>query len=682
MKKRNDNIRRNFVIALLSTAVAGSVLLCGCNQTGANSSNNNSTSATQTTKSDNSENNSDSSETTKTEASVVEFSQEDTDTSYNNSDSTSITLNGTTATASGDGVEINGSTITITAAGTYVVSGKLTDGNIVINAGKDDTVKLVLNNAEISSSQTSAIYASQCEKTIILLQDGTENSLSDGSSYVSESSSDDSSDTKSPNAALYVQDDLTILGNGSLTVTGNARNGITSKDTLRISGGNITVKAVNNGITGKDNLAVEGGTITVDAGGDGLRSTYSDTDDSEKGHISINNATITVTSGNDGIQAEKNLTINGGTITITSGGGAGETKQTGFGIGQNNSSDTDSESMKGIKAGENLVINGGTITIDSADDSLHCNGDMSINGGTISIKAGDDAVHSDNTLTIKDGVITALQAYEGLEGNIISISGGTLDITSSDDGINCAGGNDQSGFGGMDGNMHFGRMSDTTDTETVTTLSTNTAATAGSTETPSLTISGGTLYINAEGDSLDSNGDMTISGGTIVLNGTTSGGNGIIDHNGGCTVSGGTIIGAGTSDMLEMPDSSSTQSTAVILFDKAQSAGTLVYISDSSGNIIAAISPEKSFSCVVISSPSLKSGESYTVYTGGSSTGDSTHGYYSSAVVSNGTQYCSFTLSDTVTYVNSSGNTSYSGGMSGGMGDMGGMRGNHNQPMM
>lgn len=704
MSKRKYNIRKKFIIALLCTAVAGSMLLTGCNGTASDSSeaSDSSVSSSQNTESNNSGSTVSASEST---ASTVSFDTEDKDESYDESGSTKITLSGSSASVSGSGAEVNGTTITISKAGTYVISGTIDDGNIVIDAGKDDVVKLVLNNAEINSKTTSAIYASKCSKTILLLQDGTTNSVSDGSDYVtstdsddddtsstasttSESSDSDDSDSDSPNAAIYIKDDLTILGNGTLNVTGNANNGITSKDTLRITSGTINVTAAHHGINGKDNLAIENGKITVTATtGDGLRSTYSK-DNTEKGNVHIENGEITITCGKDGIQAERNLTINNGTITITAGGGAASSSSSnnsGFGFGGDGNSNSSTESIKGLKAGEDLTVNGGTVTVNSYDDSLHSNGDLTITGGTITVKSSDDGVHTDNILTIKNGTVTVEQSYEGLEGNIINISGGTIDVTASDDGINCSGGNDGSGFGGMDGNMQFGRgggmrgaSADTQDIQnnaniTLTAATTDNSSDNSSSETPALNISGGTVYVNAQGDGLDSNGDLTISGGTIVVNGTTSSGNGILDHDGTCIVTGGTLIGAGTSGMLEMPSDSSTQKTIAVLFDQSQSANTLVYITDSSGNVLAAMTPEKNYGCVIFSSAELKSGETYKVYVGGTATGDSTHGYYSKAVVANGTEYTSFTLGDdTVTYINASGITTYSGGMGGGRGNFNG----------
>ena len=720
MKGKKMNIRKIITVALFCAAITGNMLLAGCTE--------------------------DNTETTETSSassvasvvvseekveSTVSIEEEDTDASYSESDSTKITLSGKTASVEGEGAKADGGTITISKAGTYVLSGTLDDGQVVIEAGKNDTVKLILNNASITSSTAPAIYASKCEKTILVLEKGTTNTLADGKDYVkedttetsttSESSAteeDDSSDN--PNAAVYVKDDLTILGEGTLNVTGNAKNGITSKDVLRITSGTINVKAVHHGITGKDNLYIGGGTVTVEAeDGDGMRSTYSKTDDADKGHVYIEGGEINITCANDGIQAEKNLVINGGTITVKAGGGAPETitnnsndqgGRGGFMQNNNASSDTDTESTKGIKAGADLTIGGGTITIDSSDDGVHSNGNVTVTDGTITVKSGDDGVHADTNLVVKNGTVKIEKSYEGLEGENIDISGGTVDVTASDDGINCNGGHDSSGFGGMDGNMQFGhggRMQDgqnmptdqntanaqataaTTEKTEESSESTDTTQKSDNTQTGILSISGGTVYVNAQGDGVDSNGDLNISGGTVIINGTTNSGDGVLDHDGSCTFTGGTVIGAGTSGMLEMPSESSTQNTLAVLFDQTQTAGTLVYVTDSSGNVLAAMSPEKNFDCFILSSAELKNGQTYNVYVGGTATGDSVHGHYSKASVSGGTQYTSFTLSDSkVTYVNASGVTTYSGGMGGGMkggmrgGDMGNFNGTDNNAQM
>ncbi|MDD6489136.1 MAG: carbohydrate-binding domain-containing protein [Clostridia bacterium] len=681
--KPKSALRKRIVIALLCTSIIGTILLTGCNQQAVTSDKTSSAPSSVVTSSENSAQNSDNTNNTvhysESSNSTVAFEDDDLNLSYDENNATKIKLSSSSAEISGKGASVKDSTITISSAGTYIISGTADNCQIEINAGKNDVVKLVLDNASLTSKTAPAIYSSKAKKTIILLPDGTSSTLSDGKDYFTETSSDssDTSETDNssqPNAALYCQDDLTILGNGTLTVNGNAHNGITSKDILRITSGTINVNSKNHGITGKDNLAIEGGTLKITSGGDGIRSTYDKTDDSSKGHIFIENADINITSQNDGIQAEKNLIINSGTFNIKTGDGAesssakanSSTNNSGFHGFPNNTQISDSStsvSQKGLKSGSETTINNGTFTLDTYDDAIHTKGNITITGGTFDIKTGDDAVHADDTLLIKNGTVTISQSYEGLEATTVNITGGSVDIKASDDGINSAGGNDSSGFGGFGGRPQDKFMNqNSTDNQTET----------DDTKQSSMTISGGTIYVNADGDGIDSNNKILISGGTIVINGTTSGGNGIIDHDGDCEITGGTLIGSGTYDMLEMPESTSTQNSVAIMMTEKQKADTPVYIADSQGNILVLMSPQKDYSCIVFSSPQLKTGETYTVYVGGTASGESTNGYYTQTSIKDGTKYTEFTISEPVTYVNENGVTTYSG--------MGGGKGNR-QPM-
>ena len=723
MRRYKRVILRCIITAVLCAAVTGSMVLSGCSEK----------------KSENIELNASSLSADSSIGSVspvttnvsVNVDEEDINADYDKTASTVITLGGAGAEISGEGAAVNDGNVTISKAGTYVISGSLSDGSIIVEAGKNDIVKLVLENAEIKSSKAPAVYSSKSKKTIIILPEGTESTLSDGTSYI------DENDDSAPDAALFCKDDLTISGSGTLNVNGSAKNGITCKDILRITGGVINVTAANHGITGRDDLSVSGGVISVDAkGGDGLRSTYSDTDKSDLGHIIIENADITVNAANDGIQAEKSLTVKSGIINITTAGGSekapSSNSREGFG-GQfgrdqfrpSQSSQTESktgstsgsartetvtaqtssteESRKGLKAGTDIIINGGTITADCYDDAIHSNNSIAITDGVITLSSGDDGIHADSDIAITGGDLTIKRSYEGLEAMRIGISGGSIDVTASDDGVNAAGGNDSSGFGNFDNRMDFGgkrfrpdnfqpgqdgqtppstpeNFQPGQDGQTPPSTPENfqpgqdgqtthaaPAEQSGSSDTNSgsseITISGGTICISSGGDGLDSNSALNISGGTIILNGPTTGGNGIIDHDGSCSITGGLLIGAGTSDMLEMPDSGSTQKTAAITFSGAQTAGTLVYITDSSNNVIAAMSPEVNFSCILFSSQALDEGKTYKVYVGGTAEGDNTHGYYQKAAVSGGSEYCSFTVSGAVTYVNESG--VYEGGQGG-----------------
>ena len=467
--------------------------------------------------------------------------------------------------------------VTITDGGVYVLTGTLTDGRVLVNAPGAD-VTLVLRDADITCTDSSALYIYKAANVLVYLPDGTASTLTDGSSY-DDSDSFSSADDEEPNACLYAKSDLIIAGGGTLTVTGNANNGITSKDTLKIEGAAVNVKAANHGINGKDCLVLKQANVTVTSGGDALRATNDS--DSALGCILIGASVLTLTAGEDGIQAETTLTLFDTTGTITSGGGSSAAL----------AGDT---SAKGIKAGIDITVRSGSYTLDCADDGVHANGNVTISGGTFAITTGDDGVHADETVTITDGTLNIPKCYEGIEGQTIDISGGTIDIVSSDDGLNAAGGADQSGFGGR-GPDSFGGSSDCC-----------------------ITISGGAIRINASGDGIDSNGDLNVSGGEIYVSGPTSDGDSALDYDSTATVTGGTVVAAGYSGMAQNFGANSTQGSILLT---CQSASTeTIRVTDASGNVLAEFTPAKAYTCVVVSTPALTQGSTCTVTMGGQST--------------------------------------------------------------
>lgn len=580
---------------------------------------------------------------------TVDYDSEDLDSSASSSDTAYIKLEGDTITVDGSGATVDGTTVTITAAGTYNISGTLNDGQIVVNAADSDKVVLVLDGADITCSTSAPIYVLSADKVVITLAEGTENSVTDGTAYVFENAESDE-----PNAAIFSKDDLTINGDGSLTVNANYNNGIVSKDDLKITGGTVTVNAVNDGIKGKDSIAVKDGVITVNAGSDGLQA--NNDEDTEKGYIAIEGGTLAITSGLDGIQAETNLSVSDGTITIVSGGGSvNSSSGANWGRQQPGAVATDEstvESMKGLKAGVALTITGGVLTIDSADDALHSNDSVTVSGGEIAISSGDDGIHANTTLEISGGDLTISKSYEGIESATITINDGTIHITASDDGVNVAGGNDGSALNGRPGQNQF-------------TASGN----------YHLYINGGYIYIDAGGDGLDSNGPADMTGGVVLVNGPTNSGNGAMDYMSAFNVTGGLLVAVGSSGMAQAPSSTSTQYSVIHNFDSVQTAGTMIHIASADGEDILTFVPTKEYQSVVVSSPDLVNGATYTIYSGGSSTGTVTDGLYSDGSYTAGIEVTSFTISSIVTSSGAAG-----GGFGGGHGGGGRMGGGGAMP--
>lgn len=535
--------------------------------------------------------------------------EDDEDYSWDESEVISIVLNGSSITAEDDSVVIDGSTATIKSAGTYTISGSLSNGQIIVDTDDDETVRLILNGVNISCSTSSPIYITDADKTIIVLADNSENTLTDGTSYTFEDPEDDE-----PNATLFSKDDITIYGEGSLTIDANYNDAVSSKDGLIVKSGTITIDAVDDGIRGKDYLVVKGGTITIEAQGDGLKS--DNEDDTDKGYVLIEDGNINITSDYDAIDAATDVIVYGGEITIESGGGS-------------NGYVSSSESAKGIKAAVNIIIDDGTLTVNSADDAIHSNNSLAINGGTLQLSSGDDGAHSDTTLAIYGGEISVEESYEGIESANILINSGTIRIVSSDDGINAAGGSGTTNSSG-------GRPGQTT---------------TSSSGTYYFYLYGGYVFIDADGDGLDVNGTAVMTDGTFLINGPTSNSNGALDYTNSFTISDGLLIAAGSSSMAQAPGSSSEQYSVLITFRSTQSAGKLIHVESSDGTGILNYAPTKKFQSIAFSSPDLVKGTTYDIYIGGSSTGTETDGLYTDGTYTAGDNYTSFTVSSVVTKV-------------------------------
>ena len=509
------------------------------------------------------------------------------------SSAVAIALNGDAISADNAAVTVDGRVATITAAGTYTLSGALTDGQIVVDTEDEAVVTLVLNGVDISNSTTAPIAVMNAEAVIIVLADNSANNLTDASSYVFPNAAEDE-----PNAALFSNAGLTISGNGLLTVTGNYNDAISSDDGLTIAGGVITVSAVDDGLRGKEFLLIQGGTINVSAGGDGVKS--DNEDDATLGYIAIEGGAVNVVAQGDAIAAQTDVLITGGEFNLSAGGGSGAQIAA-------------DASGKGIKGLGNVLIDNGTFTIDAADDAIHSNGNITLNSGTFTLATGDDGLHADATLTINGGTITIPTSYEGLESAVITINSGDIDVTASDDGINVAGGAD--GSGGMAGPGRGGRGQG------------GPGAPGGETYTYTgsyyLYINGGTILVNAGGDGLDANGAIEMSGGLVVVNGPTEQINGALDYDGTFNLSGGTLIAVGSAGMAQAPSAGSTQSS-VLLGVGSQPAGTAIDIRNAAGESLVTFTPAKAYATVLFSSPDLAQGAEYTLYLGGSAYGSFT----------------------------------------------------------
>lgn len=600
------------LLSLVMTFVLITGLMTGCGNSNSNNGENESAEngSISNGTDDSSSNNADPVKVDFSQTDADMFTNRDYETDYEEKESILIQLNGDSATASSDSVQISGTTITITEDATHIISGTLNDGMIIVNAPDTAKLQLVFNSVEINSETSAALYVLEADKVFVTLAEGTENSLSNGGTF-------EAIDENNIDAALFSKQDITFNGTGSLTVTSPVGHGIVAKDDLVITGGTYTVTSSSHGLDANDSVRITGETIlTVDAGKDGIHA--ENTDDAEKGFVYISNGSIQIESEGDGISSGAYMQIENGTIDILAGGGSvNGTKSSSDGWGgfggarpgggnmsgdiASSTSTEDSESMKGLKAATGLLISNGTFTIDSADDSVHSNTSAIINNGTFEIASGDDAVHAEETLTITGGIIQITESYEGLEALDIDIQGGDIKLAASDDGLNAAGGTDASGTTGGRDAMFGGRGG---------------GAPGGmsSSSNGSIVISGGNLYINASGDGIDANGSLTISGGYTTVVGPTQGDTATLDYDISAVITGGTFIGTGASGMAQTFSDSEQGVVAVSV--GTQNAGTEIVLKDKDGNTLLTYTPELSFGVVILSSPDIISGETYTITVG------------------------------------------------------------------
>ena len=575
--------------------------------------------------------------TASSDVSTTEATVESTlisDSSYSESNSTAITFSDQTITVDGSGAAADGSILTITQPGTYILSGTLSEGQVRVETVDEADVQIVLDGATITNSTGAAIYVKSANSATITLAEGTTNTLSDGEIYTFEDSEDE------PDATLFSKSDLILNGTGTLVIDANYAHAIKGKDDVTIAEGTYDITSVGDAIKGRDSLFISSGTFTIVAGADGLQSTNEE--EEGKGILTIESGTFTITAAADGIQAATNLQILGGDFTITTGGGSANSSTTSeawgtWGAPTEEAATTTTEettSAKGLKATGSLAISGGTFVLDTSDDALHTNDTIQITGGDFTIASGDDGIHADNTVTIDDGTIDINQSYEGIEATEITLNGGDIALTTSDDGINAAGGNDASAVSGRPGESTF----------------TSTAEGAGL-----LTINGGTLVVNASGDGLDSNGSIEMNDGTVIVNGPTDSMNGTLDYDSTFNINGGTLIGVGSSGMAMSPSSTSTQS---FLFTSSipLAADEAIQITGPDGEVILTFEASTTAQSLVFSSPELVNGSAYTITTGGTVSGDSATGIYEDTSFSGGSST-----------VEISATTESSGGQMGGM---------------
>lgn len=500
------------------------------------------------------------------------FTDRDKEVGYDEDTATAITLSDDASSCDSSSVTISNNTITITDEGTYLLTGSLSDGQVIVDAD-DKKVQLVLDSVNINCDTSAALYVKAADKVFVTLASDSENSLSNTSDFVA-------IDDNNIDAVIFSKDDLTLNGSGTLTVTAKYGHGIVSKDNLVITSGTYQIMAAKHALSGKDSVRIADGVLTLDAGTDGIHS--ENTDDDAKGFIYIANGDISITADSDGFDAEETLQVDGGNIEVAAGDD-----------GLHSDGDliiTDgtinvTKSYEGLE-GMTVTVEDGNISVVSSDDGINAAGDgtseESSQSGTPPEKPDDSASTEDRP-----------EPPNGFDKNDNSSANSNSDSKPADlpDGNGGPGGGD----GGPDGSNGGpgGGMEEATDYNLIQ-------------------ISGGKIYINASGDGIDSNGNLTVTGGEMYVDGPTSGGDGALDCSGTALISGGTVIAVGSSGMAENFDSSSAQGSMITTVSDSMITGDIT-LTDSEGNTIVSYSPSKEYSSVVISCADLKEGETYTL---------------------------------------------------------------------
>ena len=480
--------------------------------------------------------------------------------------------------------------VKISRGGIYTVSGASDAARIVVDAPETEAVTLILNGCDLTNAEDEVIYFKSSAGGTVVLTEGTENILTSGTEAPAEAAETPAPDAAAAPAGEEEQEDepsgAALRSKSSLTITG---------------GGALTVYGhINNGIAAAGDLTVESGQLTITSANDALKS---------RGAMTLAGGSIAIQSQADGVQADGGLAILGGEISILTGEGAeaaGSSSGEPFRMGGERSpwdaDDAGDVSRKGLKSEGDILVQGGTISVDAEDDGVHAGGNVDVLAGEITVASGDDGVHADGQFTISGGSVTVTRSYEGLEGKAVVILDGLVDVTSSDDGVNVNGGD----FG------WFGRRSSE---------EAETAEEETDEVDPVLRIAGGTILVNAVGDGLDSNSDLLIEGGTVRVSGPSDNFNAALDYgDGGCDflITGGTVMAAGSSGMAESPDVTENSQPSILYVRENGScaAGDTVTLMDADGNVLLSSSFAKSFNCVVLSSPEMEVGQTYTLVMG------------------------------------------------------------------
>lgn len=463
----------------------------------------------------------------------------------------------------GNGLSLKDDVVTISSPGTYIVEGESEEAKIIVNSEAKGEVKIVLKDVSLTSSKGPVIDVEEAEKTYVIVEEGI--------SSITTTGQDDNEES----AAILSHDDLVVTGNGRLNIN-SENDGIKANDSLSIQLVTLNITAGDDGIEVNDYISFESAVLDI-VTGEGASEVTSFSPESgmnfNKDFPKENDEEMMPPQEDADLENNREMTpINQD----------GERRKPEGNFDQNDPMDFNEEieddttpKHKGIKCDGDILFKDSDITVNGEDDAIHSNGSITIESGTFNLKSGDDGIHADQTLTINSGSIDISMSYEGLEAKELIINDGDISVTSSDDGINTA----DSSFTGN--NMES--------------------------DESMLTINGGNIIVNAQGDGIDMNGNGEMNDGSLTVYGPTSGGNGAIDYAGIFNVNGGTLLAGGSGTMALLPSDTSKVNSLMI------DASNDTQILDEEGNVVFTYSSEKGYENLVVASSKLETGKTYTI---------------------------------------------------------------------
>ena len=533
------------------------------------------------------------------------YTDHDKDASYDEASATKIILDGESAQVEGTGAQVEGAKVTIDAAGTYVISGELADGQVCVNVAETDKVQVVLAGAQIHNETGAALFVEQADKCFITLAEGTENKLSDGADYSFAEGEDE------PDATLFSKDDVTINGTGSLAVTANYSNAIASKDNLTITGGTYNISAKEDGLRGKDSLKILDGTFTVEAGEDCLKSSRDD--DPTKGFVCIDGGTFELNAGDDAVHGETYLRVTKGDITVP----------------------TCNEGLEAMV----VQVDDGNIQIASEDDALNAAAPSASSDQNASDEIPEGALGQEQQggeegqLPQRPNAQDSAQTPPDLpsgdrpeppEGSEAQQPNGSEPASNANRSEQqqppAANGNKAqqppTGSDEQQPSAQNDQQPQQPNTSTTQGQSQPGGAEEGN-ESCKIIINGGTIRLEAKGDAIDSNGSLTINGGTIFVTGPTSNGDGALDYALDAACNGGTLLIVGSAGMAQ-DFTSSAQPSAFIQVKGV--ADQEIIVADQAGAELFSYTPSASYETVIVSSPDFEDGKEYSLIIGSATT--------------------------------------------------------------